>query len=193
MGGIILGFVMHLQSVIKYYWLIGNNKDIYRVKKRFKWKRQHYVQHDGVYWDVCVVKWGISDVQFKSKVFFWILLMVSFILFAETDSTMALCFSFWHYFVSVTNSPVSLLLNLFFFLPLFSFGVRYFYQLRGVSFSQPRSLYFFLSASVCLSSFWHLFANKPNQKYLYINKSGSSLKAVIIGRQPNFVSYDAFP
>lgn len=121
---------------------------------------------------------------------FWILLMVSSILSAETNSTSHSASVFGTLHDSVTNSPVSLLVNLFFFVPLFSFGVRYFYQLRGVSFSQPHSLYFCLSASVCLSSFWHLFSNKPNQKYLYINKSRSCLKAVIVGKQPNSVPYD---
>lgn len=42
----------------------------------------------------------------------------------------------------------------FFFLPLFSFGVRYFYQLRGVSFSQPHTdLSSCLPVAVLLSAF----------------------------------------
>lgn len=107
------------------------------------------------------------------------MLLVSNILFAETNSTMPLCFSFFS-FVSVTNSPMSPLLNLF-FCPSFLFW-------GDIFLSAP--LGFFFSASlVCLSSLWHLFLNEPNQKYLYINMSRSCLKAIIIGKQPNCVPY----
>lgn len=86
---------------------------------------------------------------------------------------MSVYFRFWCYFVSVTISPVSLLLNLFLF-PLVSFGVRYFYQLRGVScfcffvvafFPAAELVFLPLSLWTC-QAFWNLFVS-PNQNYFY--------------------------
>lgn len=89
---------------------------------------------------------------------------------------MPLCISFWHYFVSVTNAPVSLLVNLFFFSLFSLLGWDIFISSMG---------FLFLHRAVCISAFLSaclcqllafVFANKPNQKYLYINKARSCLK-----------------
>lgn len=80
-----------------------------------------------------------------------------------------LCPIWWRifsYFVFVlnkqeaeTNSPASLLVNF----PLFSFGVRYFYQLRGVSVS-PLSVR--VPASLLLSAF-SLQINQTTKIFVY--------------------------
>lgn len=44
-----------------------------------------------------------------------------------------------------------------------------------------------------LVSFWHLFANKPNQNYLYINKARSRLKAVIVAKKNCPILFPATP
>lgn len=88
---------------------------------------------------------------------------------------MPLRISFWHYSLPLTNSPVSLLVNLFFFSSLFSLsGWDIFISSVGfLSLSRTRIC---LPASPSLCScqlFWHLcVANKPNWKYLCINKWG---------------------
>lgn len=98
----------------------------------------------------------------------------------------ATLYQFWHYFVPMTNSPVSLLVNLFFFSLFSLLGWGIFISSMGFLFLN-RTV--FLPLCVCaLVSFWRLcFANKPNQNYLYINKARSCLKVVIIGKGPNLV------
>lgn len=88
---------------------------------------------------------------------------------------MPLRISFWHYSLPLTNSPVSLLVNLFFFSSLFSLSGWDIF-IRSVGFLSLSRTRICLPASPSLCScqlFWHLcVANKPNWKYLCINKWG---------------------
>lgn len=120
---------------------------------------------------------------------FWILLMVSNILFAETNSTLChsaavFVFCFCDKFTCVSAAELV-------FLSLFSLlGWDIFISSVG---------FLLLSRIVCISAslplcacqaFGISFQISQTKKYLYINKSRSCLKAVIVGKQPNFVPYD---
>lgn len=98
---------------------------------------------------------------------------------------MPLWISFWHYFVSVTNSPVSAG-ELVFFSPSFLFWGEIFLSAQwGFCFSTAQ--FVFLPLCLCaLVSFWRLYL-RINQEYLYINEAESCLKVVIIWKRPDLV------
>lgn len=91
----------------------------------------------------------------------------------KTSSAM-LCISFWHYFISVTNSPVSLLLNSCFFFSSFLFWGEIFLSARwGFFFSAAQ--FVSLPLRLCaLVSFRHLYLQiNQTKKHLCLNEASS--------------------
>lgn len=91
---------------------------------------------------------------------------------AETNTTMPLCISFLHYFVSVTNSPVSLLLNLFFFPSFLFWGEIFLSAPWGFFFSTAQCVLLPPCLSVLLSAFGICKQTKPK---IFVCKWGQEL------------------